>query len=195
MLDAHIVLILKSDGDATPLGQWPLSVLPDRVSYLGLCSYGAASGVVFKSWVPDSVFSAGGGRGSVEAWYATALDIEEVLTGAADSHVHSTRLRLLLVATPLVWFLSGVSLMVLMQMRFLHGCLMLPRFGLMVVWSWIRSLVSAAGAGSFTHQSELCWSGRRWGHVDRVLTNDVAHSCRGFVSVPGPLQTVQRAEL
>ena len=22
----------------------------------------------FKSWVPDSVFSAGGGRGSVEAW-------------------------------------------------------------------------------------------------------------------------------
>ena len=38
--------------------------------------------------MPDSVFSAGGGRGSVEAWYATALDIEEVLTGAADSHVH-----------------------------------------------------------------------------------------------------------
>ena len=42
----------------------------------------------FQSWVPDSVFSAGGGRGSVEAWYASALDIEEVLTGAADSHVH-----------------------------------------------------------------------------------------------------------
>ena len=40
-------------------------------------------------WVSflDSVFSAGGGRGSVEAWYAAALDIEEVLTGAADSHV------------------------------------------------------------------------------------------------------------
>ena len=29
-----------------------------------------------------------GGRGSVEALYASALDIEEVLTGAADSHVH-----------------------------------------------------------------------------------------------------------
>ena len=42
----------------------------------------------FKSWVPDSVFSAGGGRGSVEAWYASALDIEEVLSGAVDSHVH-----------------------------------------------------------------------------------------------------------
>ena len=55
--------------------------------------------------------------------------------------------------------------------------------------------VSAAGAGVFAHQSELCWRDRRWAHVDRVLINDVAHSCRGFVSVPGPLQTVQRAEL
>ena len=42
----------------------------------------------FKSWVPDSVFSAGGGRSSVEAWYSSSLDIEEVLSGAALSHVH-----------------------------------------------------------------------------------------------------------
>ena len=42
----------------------------------------------FQSWVPDSVFSAGGGRGSVEAWYTSALDIEEVLAGAADSDIH-----------------------------------------------------------------------------------------------------------
>ena len=42
----------------------------------------------FRSWVPDSVFSAGRGRGSVEAWYTSSLDIEEVLAGAADSHVH-----------------------------------------------------------------------------------------------------------
>ena len=41
----------------------------------------------FKPWVPHSVFSAGGGRGSVEAWHAAALDIEEVLSGAADSDV------------------------------------------------------------------------------------------------------------
>ena len=41
-----------------------------------------------KSWVPDSVFSAGGRRGSVEAWYTSSLDIEEVLAGATDSHVH-----------------------------------------------------------------------------------------------------------
>ena len=42
----------------------------------------------FKSWVPDSVFSAGGGRGSVEAWYTSALDIEEVLAVATVSHLH-----------------------------------------------------------------------------------------------------------
>ena len=42
----------------------------------------------FRSWVPESVFSAGGGRGSVEAWHAAVLDIEEVLTGASDSDVH-----------------------------------------------------------------------------------------------------------
>ena len=55
--------------------------------------------------------------------------------------------------------------------------------------------ISSAGAGMFAHLSELCWSDRRWGHVDRVQTLGVHHSCRAFVSVPGPLQTVQRAEL
>ena len=42
----------------------------------------------FQSWVPESVFSAGVGRSSVEAWYTSALDIEEVLSGANDSDVH-----------------------------------------------------------------------------------------------------------
>ena len=42
----------------------------------------------FRSWVPDSVFSAGGGRSSVEAWYTTGLDIEEVLSGIVDYDVH-----------------------------------------------------------------------------------------------------------
>ena len=42
----------------------------------------------FRSWVPDSVFGAGGCRSSVEAWYTTALDIEEVLSGVVDSDVH-----------------------------------------------------------------------------------------------------------
>ena len=37
LLDGHIAMIPKSDGDATPLGQRPLSVLSRRLSYLGLC--------------------------------------------------------------------------------------------------------------------------------------------------------------
>ena len=41
-----------------------------------------------KSWLLSSVFSAGGGRGSVEAWYSTALDFEEFLSGLDESHVH-----------------------------------------------------------------------------------------------------------
>ena len=55
--------------------------------------------------------------------------------------------------------------------------------------------VPAAGAGLFAHQSEHCWSDCRWGHVDRVQLDRVLHYCRGLVSVPGLLQTVQRAEL
>ena len=87
LLDAYIAMIPKTDGDATPLGQRPLSVLP--VVY----RVWASTRMVqleswFKSWVPDSVFSAGSGRGSVDAWYTSAFDIEEVLSGAADSHVH-----------------------------------------------------------------------------------------------------------
>ena len=87
LLDAYITMIPKTDGDATPLGQRPLGVLP--VVY----RIWASSRMVqlegwFKSWVPDSVFSAGGGRGSVEAWYTSAFDIEEVLSGSVDSHVH-----------------------------------------------------------------------------------------------------------
>ena len=38
--------------------------------------------------MPDSVFSAGGGRSSVDAWYTTALDIEECLIGGLEAHVH-----------------------------------------------------------------------------------------------------------
>ena len=55
------------------------------LSYLGLCHDGADW---FQSWVPDSVFRAGGGRSSVEAWYTTALDSEEVLSGVVDSDIH-----------------------------------------------------------------------------------------------------------
>ena len=42
----------------------------------------------FHSWVPDSVFSAGKGVSSVDAWYATSIDIEEVLSHARPSDFH-----------------------------------------------------------------------------------------------------------
>ena len=87
LLDAYIAMIPKTDGDATPLGQRPLSVLPVVYRIWASARMVQLEGW-FKSWVPDSVFSAGGGRGSVEAWYTSAFDIEEVLSGATDSHVH-----------------------------------------------------------------------------------------------------------
>ena len=80
-------MIPKTDGDATPLGQRPLSVLPIVYRIWASARMGQLGGW-FSSWVPDSVFSAGVGRGSVEAWYTFAFDIEEVLAGATDSHVH-----------------------------------------------------------------------------------------------------------
>ena len=79
-------MILGVGGDGTP-GQRSLCVLP--IVY----RIWASARMVqledgFKSWVLDLVFIAGGGRSSVEAWYSTALDIEEVRAGAVDSHVH-----------------------------------------------------------------------------------------------------------
>ena len=87
LLDPEIAMIPKTGGDASPLGQRPLSVIP--IAY----RIWASAGMLqledwFQSWVPDSVFIAGSGRGSVEARYTTAHDIEEVLSGVADSDVH-----------------------------------------------------------------------------------------------------------
>ena len=87
LLDACIAMIPKTDGDATPFGQRPLSVFPIVYRIWASARMGQL-GDWFQSWVLDSVFSAGGGRGSVEAWYSTSLDIEEVLSGATDSDVH-----------------------------------------------------------------------------------------------------------
>ena len=87
LLDAYVTMIPKTDGDATPLGQRPLCVLP--------AVYRIWASVRLRhldSWLRlGSLFlflSAGGGRGSVDAWYSTALDFEEVLSGLSESHVH-----------------------------------------------------------------------------------------------------------
>ena len=55
---------------------------------------------------------------------------------------------------------------------------------------------SSAGAGCFTYRVSRLGANWKWGHLDGdVRDNSVASACRGFCSVPGPLQTVQRAEL
>ena len=87
LLDAYIAMIPKTDGDATHLDQRLLSVLLVVFRIWASARMGQLEDW-FKSWVPDSVFSAGGGSwGPVEAWFSTALDIED-LSGPADSHVH-----------------------------------------------------------------------------------------------------------
>ena len=87
LLDAYIALIPKVDGDAAPLGHRPLCVLP--MVYWVWASAGMMQlELWFKSWLPESVFSAGDGRRSVEAWFSTALDIEECLAGGVDSDVN-----------------------------------------------------------------------------------------------------------
>ena len=71
-LDAYISLIPKTDGDSTLLGQRPLCVLP--IAYRLWASVRLQHlQRWFGSWVPWSVFSAGGGRSSVEVWYSAAL--------------------------------------------------------------------------------------------------------------------------
>ena len=80
LVDAYIAMIPKTDGDATSLGQRPLSVVPVVYRIWASVRMVQLEGL-FKSWVPDSVFSAGSGRGSVEAWYTTALDIGVFLRG------------------------------------------------------------------------------------------------------------------
>ena len=43
-----------------------------------------------EGWLPKSVFSLGNGLSSVEAWFSTALDIEEVLSGVGGDQLHVT---------------------------------------------------------------------------------------------------------
>ena len=55
---------------------------------------------------------------------------------------------------------------------------------------------SSAGAGCFTFRCSRLWANWMWGHLDEDVVDDaVVSACRGFCSVPGPLQSVQRAEL
>ena len=80
-------MISKAEGNSTPLGQCPLCVLPE-VYRLWASVRLAHLKDWFYSWVPGSVFSAGKGVSSVDAWYVTAIDIEEILSQAGHSDFH-----------------------------------------------------------------------------------------------------------
>ena len=54
-----------------------------------------------------------------------------------------------------------------------------------------------ACAGVYAHVSGSCWFHRGWGHLD-LLPNDQelgVERCSLYSSLPGPLQSVQRAEM
>ena len=82
-----IAMIPKADGDSTPLGQRPLSVLPVVCRLWASLRLGHLREWV-EGWLPKSVFSLGNGLSSVEAWFSTALDIEEVLSGTGGDQLH-----------------------------------------------------------------------------------------------------------
>ena len=67
-------MIPKTDGDAAPLGQRPLSVL-SVVYRIWFSARMVQLGDWLRFWGPGSVYSTGGGRSSVEAWYTAAFDI------------------------------------------------------------------------------------------------------------------------
>ena len=87
LLDAYIAMIPKADGDSTPLDQRPLSMLPVVYRLWASLRLGHLREWV-EGWSPHSVFSLGNGLSSVEAWFSTALDIEEVLSGTGGDQLH-----------------------------------------------------------------------------------------------------------
>ena len=101
-LDAYITMIPKTDGDAAPLGQRLLCVLPIVYGIWASARMGQLDGW-FESWVHDSVFSAGGDRGSVEAWYASALTWRKFLLVLLIPMSTFLLLMLLSPFTRLIW--------------------------------------------------------------------------------------------
>ena len=84
-----MVVIPKTEGNATPLGQRLLSVLPivNRLRAIVRLEHPQAW---CDSWLPQSVISAGTGGSSGDAWCSTSLDIEESVGksfGAVDRSI------------------------------------------------------------------------------------------------------------
>ena len=80
-------MILKADGDFSPLGQRSLGVLPLVCRLWASLRLGHLKERV-QGWVPESVFSVVNGVSLVEAWFSTALDIEEVFAQIGGDQLH-----------------------------------------------------------------------------------------------------------
>ena len=100
LLDAYIAMIPTADGDSTLFGQRPLSVLLVVYRLWASLRLGHLREWV-EGWLPTSVFSLGNWLSSVEAWFSTALDIEEVLNGTV-------------VINCTLWLLMSSSLLILL---------------------------------------------------------------------------------
>ena len=87
LLDAYNAMIPEADGDSTSLGLRPLSVLPVVYRLWAFLRLGHLKDSVL-GWVPRSVCSLGNGLSSVEAWFSTAMEIEEVLSGVGGDQLH-----------------------------------------------------------------------------------------------------------
>ena len=87
LLDAYIAVIPKADGDSTLLGQRLLSVRPVVYRLWASLRLGHLREWV-EGWLPESVICPGNGLSSVEAWFSTALDIEDVLAGTGGDQLH-----------------------------------------------------------------------------------------------------------
>ena len=87
LLDAYIATIPKAHGDCPPLGQRPLSVLPVDYRLWASLRLGHLREWV-EGWLPKLGFSFGNGLSSVEAWFSTALDIEEGLSSVGGGQLH-----------------------------------------------------------------------------------------------------------
>ena len=86
LLDAHIAMIPKADGDSTPVSQQPLN-FPIIYRLWASLRLGHLREWV-EGWLPGSVFGLDNGLFSVEAWFSTALEIEEVLSGTGGDQLH-----------------------------------------------------------------------------------------------------------
>ena len=67
LLDAHVAMIPKADGDSTPLGQRPLCVILVVYRLWASLRLSLSKNSV-KGWVPESVFSVGSRVSSGNAW-------------------------------------------------------------------------------------------------------------------------------